>query len=74
MDRREGWVWMRCRREGLQEGELRSCHPAGRKWVARVVVGAEMPDPPCSVVRTNMDRELGGRSALTAGARRVLAG
>ena len=53
----------------LQEGELRSCYLATGRWVTRVVVGAEMLDLPCPVVRTNMDRELGVRSALTAGAR-----
>ena len=54
---------------GLHELQVRSCYPTVESWLTQVVVGAEMPDLPCSVVRTNMDLELGGRSALTAGAR-----
>lgn len=52
---------------GLHEVQVSSCYPAVETWVTRVVVSAEVLDLPCPVVRTNMDRELGWRSALAAG-------
>ena len=54
---------------GLHEVQVSSRYPAVEMWLTRVVVGAEALSLPCPVVRTNMDRELGGRSALAAGAR-----
>ena len=54
---------------GLNEVQVRSCYPTVESWVTQVVMGAEMLELPCPVVRTNMDRELGGRSAFTVGAR-----
>ena len=59
---------------GLHEVQVRSCYPTVESWLTQVVMGAETLDLPCLVVRTNMDRELGGRSALAAGARRVITG
>ncbi len=64
-----GRVWRVSDEAGTVRGAGEVVLPTSQQLGNTCVIGSEMLSLPCSVVRTNMDRELGGRSAFTAGAR-----